>query len=217
MILHIGRVRFSPSFVPGTSKPINFTEARSKKHCSADLEGWVISAFNRFPAKRGTGNQGPKDEPQGNPDASPYSTAGFGEGFRDPLSPHQDTGPTQAPPTSSHQAPSQLGSARELEDALSRKRWRQAVPLGVGGPSPLSPLEVPAALCSSLPPRQCSRVPAVPTGPPGSIHSPTRARGFAPMGLPSCSKGLNAFKAIKQGLSKDFNAFKCNLNTYKAK
>lgn len=93
-------------------------------------------------------------------------------------------------------------------------RWGQTVPLGVRGRSPLSPLEVLAAACSSLPPRQGSRVPTVPAG---STCSPTRARGFAPMGLLSCSEGLNAFKAIKQGLSKDFNAFKCNLRAFKAK
>lgn len=80
-------------------------------------------------------------------------------------------------------------------------RWGQTVPLGVRGRSPLSPLEVLAAACSSLPPRQGSCVPTVPAG---STRSPTRARGFAPVGLLSCSKGLNAFKAIKQGLSKDF-------------
>lgn len=40
MIPHIGRVGFSPSFVPGTSKPINFTEARSKVLLTRP-EGWL--------------------------------------------------------------------------------------------------------------------------------------------------------------------------------
>lgn len=39
--------------------------------------------------------------------------------------------------------------------------------------------------------------------PAGSTHSPIGAKDFAPVGLPSCSK--------------DFNALKCNLNTFKAK
>lgn len=55
---------------------------------------------------------------------------------------------------------------------------------------------------------------AVPTG---STHRSIRAGGFAPVRLASCSNGLNAFKAIKQGLSKDFNAFKCNSKSFEAK
>lgn len=69
--------------------------------------------------------------------------------------------------------------------------------------------------------RRCRQQPTHLCHPGRAAVSPlaplARARGFASVGLPSCSKGLNAFKAIKQGLSKVFNAFKCNLNAFKAK
>lgn len=90
MIPHIGRVGFSPSFVPGTSKPINFTEARSKALLSRP-EGWVISGLNRFPAKRGIGNQGPEDKPWGNPATSPCTTVGCGGRSWEPPAPAAPT------------------------------------------------------------------------------------------------------------------------------
>lgn len=212
MIPHVRRAGFSPSFVPGTSKPINFTEARSKTLLTRP-EGWVISVLNHFPAKRGSRSQGPEDEPRGNPATSPHSTHRVWRGFQGHPAPTRcwsHTGSSDLQPSGTTAAWKRLRAEEcpeSLEMGTNCSSWHRGTIPSVTSRGAGSSLLVSATQAR----QQCPRCP--------SWQHPQSHRDqqlCSPV-LAVLQQELKCFKAIKQGLSKDFNAFKCNVNGFKAK